>query len=186
MPELIRKSQAADLLGVSAPRVSQLLRAGHLSEVAGTGMLSRVEVENFAQSRDGLNPQKPQPQASDLPGKRLRAPRQNDLVSADPEGPLPPIAISRQRLEALRAEIAQHDLDSRNSKLIPRDEVARAAFQEGRRIRQALEGLPHRIGNGMASALGLDELQAAFIVQEVMSDEIHQLLSSLASCSDFS
>ena len=40
-----------------------------------------------------------------------------------------------------------------------------AAFQEGQRIRQAL---------------GLDVVQAAYIVQDVMADEIRQLLMTLA------
>jgi hypothetical protein len=93
---------------------------------------------------------------------------------------LPSIAESRQRLEALKAAIAQHDLDTRNGKLVSRDEVARAAFQEGQRIRQALEGLPYRIGHGLAGALGLDATQAGFVVQDVMAHEIRQLLVSLA------
>ena len=101
-----------------------------------------------------------------------------------PEG-LPSIAESRQRLEALKAAIAQHDLDSRRGKLVSREEVARAAFQEGQRIRQALEGLPYRIGHGLAGALGLDAAQAGFVVQEVMAHEIRQLLVSLAGDSNY-
>lgn len=76
MLELIRKGQATERLGVSPPRISQLLRAGHLSEVAG---------------------------------------------------------------------------------------------------------LPYRLGNGLAAALGLDAAQADFIVQEIMADQIRQLPITLAS-----
>ncbi len=64
---------------------------------------------------------------------------------------MPSIAVSRQRLEALRAEMAQHDPDARNGKFVLRADVARAAFQEGQRIRQALEGLPFRLGNSLAA-----------------------------------
>lgn len=183
MPELIRKGEAAELLGVSAPRISQLLRAGHLSEVAGTGMLSRAEVDEFAHSRDGNTTAQghPQPPVRAAEPQRRRA--SQSVSSAPPalcsEG-FPSIAVSRQRLEALRAEIAQHDLDARNGKFVLRADVARAAFQEGQRIRQALEGLPFRLGNSLAAALGLDAVQAAYIVQDVMADEIRQLLMTLA------
>ena len=187
MPELIRKRQAAELLGVSAPRISQLLQAGHLSEVAGTGMLSRADVEAFAQCRDGLKAAHGHPSGPITSTKPPR-PRATPLVSpAVPatcgEG-LPSIAESRQRLEALKAAIAEHDLDSRRGKLVSREEVARAAFQEGQRIRQALEGLPYRIGHGLAGALGLDAAQDGFVVQEVMAHEIRKLLLSLAGDPD--
>jgi hypothetical protein len=183
MSELIRKRQAAELLGVSAPRVSQLLRAGHLAEVAGTGMLLRKEVEQFAQSRDGLVTHHVHPRARINPDqleKAQQAPLQADPVSLACEESFPPIAVSRQRLEALRAEIAQHDLDARNNRLVSREDVARAAFEEGRRIRQALEGLPFRIGHALAAALCLNAMEAGFIVQEVMADEIRQLLMTLS------
>jgi len=180
MPELIRKRQAAELLGVSAPRISQLLRAGHLSEVAGTGMLSRADVEAFAQCRVGVKAAHGEPRshiaAVETRSKRAAPPA---LPATCREG-LPSIAESRQRLEALKAAIAQHDLDARQGKLVSREEVARAAFQEGQRIRQALEGLPYRIGHGLAGALGLDAAQAGFVVQEVMAHEIRQLLVGLA------
>jgi hypothetical protein len=138
MTQLIRKGQAAELLGVSAPRVSQLLRAGHLSEVAGTGMLSREEVEQLAQSRDGL-PQAKRPQVqrarvSPASAPRPELPRVHE-IPAPLEEELPPIGVSRQRLEALRTAIAQHDLDTRSGKLVSRADMARAAFQEGQRIR---------------------------------------------------
>lgn len=183
MPELIRKGQAAELLGVSAPRISQLLRAGHLSEVAGTGMLSRTDVEALAQCRDGLRSAVCHPKSSrTTAGTQLRTavpPIKRAIPASRGEG-LPSVAESRQRLEALKAAIAQHDLDTRRGKLVSREEVARAAFQEGQRIRQAIEGLPYRIGHGLAGALGLDAAQAGFVVQEVMTHEIHQLLLSLA------
>lgn len=187
MPELIRKRQAAELLGVSAPRISQLLRAGHLSEVAGTGMLSRADVEAFAQCRDGfrstVGPLKSSRTAAEA---RLRT----EALPASPAGlpgdcqALPSISESRQHLEALKAAIAQHDLDTRRGKLVSREEVARAAFLEGQRIRHSLEGLPYRIGHGLAAALGLDAAQAGFVVQEVMADEIRHLLLSLAGDPD--
>ena len=188
MPELIRKRQAAELLGVSAPRISQLLQAGHLSEVAGTGMLSRADVEAFAQNRVGLTAavvhQKSTITAAPPQPRRAAPPASPSMPATCPEG-LPSIAESRQRLGALKAAIAQHDLDSRRGKLVSREEVARAAFQEGQRIRQALEGLPYRIGHGLAGALGLDAAQAGFVVQEVMAHEIRQLLVSLAGDSNY-
>lgn len=183
IPELIRKRQAAELLGVSAPRISQLLQAGHLSEVAGTGMLSRAEVEAYAQSRVGVTAASAHPRSSIKtaePQVRRAALPASPAMPATSQDCLPSIAESRQRLEALKAAIAQHDLDTRNGKLVSRDEVARAAFQEGQRIRQALEGLPYRIGHGLAGALGLDATQAGFVVQDVMAHEIRQLLVSLA------
>jgi hypothetical protein len=183
MPELIRKGQAAQLLGVSAPRVSQLLQAGHLSEVPGTGMLSRAEVEQFAQSRDGLGVHQVHQRApinAKHPERSQPAPPRGGADSSSCAVALPPIAVSRQRLEALRAQIAQHDLDARNNKLVSRKEVERAAFEEGRRIRQALEGLPFRLGHALAGALGLDALRAGYIVQDVMAQEIRQLLLTLA------
>ena len=142
MPELIRKRQAAELLGVSAPRISQLLQAGHLSEVAGTGMLSRADVEAFAQSRVGVTTAVVHPRSSSTaaePQMRRAAPPASPAMPVTSRDGLPSIAESRQRLEALKAAIAQHDLDTRRGKLVSRDEVARAAFQEGQRIRQALE-----------------------------------------------
>ncbi|MEY4073937.1 MAG: hypothetical protein RLZZ631_747 [Cyanobacteriota bacterium] len=183
MLELIRKRQAAELLGVSAPRISQLLQAGHLSEVAGTGMLSRAEVEAFAQCRPGSMAAHGEPRshiAAVEPRSKRAALPVSPAMPATSQDCLPSIAESRQRLEALKAAIAQHDLDSRRGKLVSREEVALAAFQEGQRIRQALEGLPYRIGHGLAGALGLDAAQAGFVVQEVMAHEIRQLLVSLA------
>jgi hypothetical protein len=187
MPELIRKREAAELLGVSAPRISQLLRAGHLSEVAGTGMLSRADVEAFAQCRDSFTSTVgPLKSSRTAAAAQLRTP----ALHASPAGlprdsqALPSIWESRQHLEALKAAIAQHDLDTRRGKLVSREEVARAAFLEGQRIRQALEGLPYRIGHGLAGALGLDAAQAGFVVQEVMADEIRHLPLSLAGDPD--
>ena len=159
MPELIRKRQAAEWLGVSAPRISQLLRAGHLSEVAETKMLSRADVEAFAQCRAVHSHQRSPATAPEPPQRRAPGPVSPAIPEARREG-LPSIAESRQRLEALKAAIAQHDLDTRNGKLVSREEVAQAAFQEGQRIRQALEGLPNRIGQGLAGALGRDAAQA--------------------------
>jgi len=182
MPELIRKRQAAELLGVSAPRISQLLRDGHLSEFAGTGMLSRMDVEAFAQCRDGIRAAPTHPRSTITAAEhqqRRSAPPFSPAASTAPSQGLPSIAESRQRLEALKAAIAQHDLDTRSGKLVSREEVARAAFQEGQRIRQALEGLPYRIGQGLAGALGLDVAQAGFVVQDVMAHEIHHLLVGL-------
>jgi len=187
MPELIRKRQAAELLGVSSPRISQLLQAGHLSEVSGTGMLSRAEVEAYAQSRVGVTAASVHPRSSIKTGepqvRRASLPA-SPALPATSQDSLPSIAESRQRLEALKAAIAQHDLDTRRGKLISREEVARAAFQEGQRIRQALEGLPYRIDHSLAGALGLDAAQAGFVVQEVMAHEIRQLLLSLAGDPD--
>jgi hypothetical protein len=183
MPELIRKRQAAELLGVSAPRISQLLQAGHLSEVAGTGMLSRAAVEAFAQCRNDLKASHRHPSGpitSAKPPRPRATPPVSPAVPTTRGAGLPSIAESRQRLEALKAAIAQHDLDTRRGKLVSREEVARAAFLEGQRIRQALEGMPFRIGHGLAGALGLDATQAGFVVQEVMAHEIRQLLVSLA------
>jgi len=187
MPELIRKGQAAEVLGVSAPRISQLLRAGHLSEVAGTGMLLRAEVEQFAECRMGQNAREGRYQPlskAEAPEPRSIAPIEPPLNPSALGEAVPPIAESRKRLEALRAAIAQHDLDTRSGKLVSREEVARAAFQEGQRLRQALEGLPYRIGHGLAGALGLDAVHAAYVVQEVMGHEIRQLLLSLAEDPD--
>jgi len=184
MPELIRKRQAAELLGVSASRISQLLQAGHLSEVAGTGMLSRADVEVFAQSRVGVTAAVGHSRSTITPAEPQSRRAASPAIPATCRDGLPSIAESRQRLEALKAAIAQHDLDSRRGKLVSREEVARAAFQEGQRIRQALEGLPYRIGHGLAGALGLDAAQTGFVVQEVMAHEIRELLLSLAGDPD--
>ena len=183
MPELIRKRHAAELLGVSTPRISRLLRAGHLSEVSGTGMLSRSDVEALAQSRVGVTTAVGHSRSSMTtaePQVRRAAPPASSAIPATCRDGLPSIAESRQRLEALKAAIAQHDLDSRRGKLVSREEIARAAFQEGQRIRQALEGLPYRIGHALAAAMGLDAAQAGFVVQEVITHEIRELLLSLA------
>lgn len=165
MSRLIRKGQTAELLGVSAPRVSQLLRAGHLREVPGTGMLSKTEVEQFAQSRDDLgshhqlHPRARMP-AGHRDGERpQRAPAPVDRFCLAIEDSLPPIAVSRQRLEALRAEIAQHDLDARQQKLVSRADVARSAFEEGMRIRQALEGWPMRSASSWSPLPATQERQ---------------------------
>jgi len=184
MPELIRKRQAAELLGVSASRISQLLQAGHLSEVAGTGMLSRADVEVFAQSRVGVTAAVGHSRSTITPAEPQSRRAASPAIPATCRDGLPSIAESRQRLEALKAAIAQHDLDSRRGKLVSREEVARAAFQEGQRIRQALEGLPYRIGHGLAGALGLDAAQTGFVVQEVMAHEIRELLLSIAGDPD--
>jgi len=184
MPELILKRHAAELLGVSAPRISQLLQAGHLSEVAGTGMLLRSDVEALAQSRVGVTSAVGHSRSTITPAEPKPRRAAPSAMPATCQDGLPSIGESRQRLEALKAAIAQHDLDSRRGKLVSREEVARAAFQEGQRIRQALEGLPYRIGHGLAAALGLDAAQAGFVVQEVMAHEIRQLLLSLVQVSE--
>jgi hypothetical protein len=183
MAELIRKGEAAELLGLSAPRISQLLRTGHLSEVVGTGMLLRTEVEAFARNRYGIrehqgNQRSSWKTAKPNPKSALR-PVPQCIPTGCSEG-MPSIAESRQRLEALKAAIAQHDLDARRDKMASREDVARAAFQEGQRVRQALEGLPYRIGHALAGALGLDAAQAGFVAQEVMAQEIRQVLLTLA------
>ncbi|MEI7951589.1 MAG: hypothetical protein WCH37_02770, partial [Synechococcaceae cyanobacterium ELA182] len=135
--------------------------------MAETRMLSRADVEAFAQCREGLSAfhshQRSPATAPEPPQRRAPRPVSPAIPEARREG-LPLIAESRQRLEALKAAIAQHDLDTRNGKLVSREEVARAAFQEGQRIRQALEGLPYRIGQELAGTLGLDVAEASFVV----------------------
>ena len=96
---------------------------------------------------------------------------------------LPPIAISRQRLEAARAAIAQHDLEARRGQFIDKDVVAKEAFESGRRVRQALEALPYRLASTLAGELGLDAAEAGSVVQELMAAEI-RLVLSLASDPD--
>ena len=153
MEELIRKGEAARLLGISASRVSQLIRCGQLKEVDGTGMLCRVEVEQWVKARA--------------------------LAANAVDEELPPIAISRQRLEAARAAIAQHDLEARRGQFIDKEVVAKEAFEAGRRVRQALEALPYRLASTLAGELGLDAAEAGSVVQELMAAEIRLALEEL-------
>ena len=82
MEELIRKSEAARLLGISASRVSQLIRCGQLKEIDGSGMLCKEEVEQWLKAR-------------------ARALAVNEV-----DEDLLPIAIRRQRLKAARAALS--------------------------------------------------------------------------------
>ena len=92
---------------------------------------------------------------------------------------LPPIAISRQRFEAARAAIAQHDLEARRGQLIDKEVVAKEAFEAGRRVRQALEALPYRLASTLAGELGLDAAEAGVVVQELMAAEIRLVMEGL-------
>jgi predicted naringenin-chalcone synthase len=171
--QLIRKGEAAEILGVSNGRISQLLTSGALHEVPGTKMLDREAVLAFKRS----------------PSVKLRSPAQKVLqtkeakqgrrsvkerIDALPDDSIPDLQTSRERREHYQAELAKLDVDLKRKELVPAEAVKREAFALAKTIREALVNIPDRVANQLAAET---DAQA---VHMVLSKEITEALERLA------
>ena len=174
--DLIRKGVAADILGVTPARVSQLLRDGALVEVPGTKLLSEEAVLAY---RRGMAP-KPSVGANKVagaPSARIPAAIRKQVKAngdALPDDQIPDFQTSRERREHYSAEQVKLLVDQQRGTLVPLDAVKREAFALAKAVREALINIPDRVANQLAG----ESDPAA--VHQLLSDELTSALGQLA------
>ena len=175
--QLIRKGEAAEILGISNGRVSQLLTSGALCEVPGTKMLDREAVLDFRRKgsvkmqvpgiKSGVRPKPGRPPGS---GRQLK----NKLEQL-PDDAIPDLNESRARREHYQAELAKIEVDHRRNELVAADGVKKEAFNVAKTVREALINIPDRVANLLAAE------SDATAIHMALTDEITQALEGLAN-----
>lgn len=175
--QLIRKGEAAEILGISNGRISQLLTSGGLCEVPGTKMLDREAVLAFRR-KGNVKMQIPgaksgrQPAAQRAPATGRKLKRKIDQL---PDDAIPDLNESRARREHYQAELAKLEVDHRRSELVAADAVKKEAFSVAKTVREALINIPDRVANLLAAETDATAIHMA------LTQEITQALEGLAN-----
>ena len=166
--------------GVSDTAVRKAIKAGRIKkEPDGTIDPAKADA---AWERNTNQAQQRKPSANQ--GSKIRfAPANQDDGFAPPvtlapgkPTPVPKVTsgpdyqTSRAVKETYAARLAKLDFEERSKKLVNADEVRVAAFNLGRRVRDRLMTIPHRMGSVLAS--GLDSKQ----IEEILEKELRTAL----------
>lgn len=81
---------------------------------------------------------------------------------------------SRAVREAYQAKLAKLEYEEKAEKLVDAEQVKREAFEEGRRIRDALLSIPARISSQLLTA------KSAFDVEQILTEELTLALKNLS------
>ncbi len=175
--QLIRKGEAAELLGITPGRVSQLLTSGALHEVPGTKMLDREAVLAFRREgsvkmqvpgiKSGVRPKPGRPPGS---GRQLKK-----RIDQLPDDAIPELNESRARREHYQAELAKLEVDHRRGELVAADAVKKEAFSTAKTVREALINIPDRVANLLAAE------NDASAIHMALTQEITQALEGLVN-----
>ena len=172
--------------GVSHTAVRKALAAGRITTGPGGGIDPVLADQEWATS---TNLSKPRNSVTGVPKKR-RAPDapsdalgvpglEEGLAPLSGEGGAPRLvssyAASRAAREAYLARLAKLDFEQRSGKLIDADEVRAQIFGLGRRLRDALLGLPDRLAPVLAGQAD----QAT--VHQLLTEEIMVCLAELSA-----
>jgi hypothetical protein len=172
--------------GVSHTAVRKALAAGRITSAAGGGIDPVIADQQWATS---TNLSKPRNSVTGVPKKSRRplAPSEPlgtsglesaaDTSSADGSATrlVSSYAASRAAREAYLARLAKLDFEERSGKLIDADQVRAQIFGLGRRLRDALMGLPDRLAPVLAGEM--DQQQ----VHRILSEEIMICLAELSA-----
>jgi len=185
----ILKKEAAEILGVSAGRISHLIRDGVLQEVEGR-RLSRAQVlEVKAKAAikwqvDGVKSGRRKQQAPAAePPPPLEVGRRavREAVAAMPASEIPPIQESRARHEHFRALITQLDHDRKAGELLDREKTMATWFQFVRNARDSFLSIPSRIADEVAAMAGQVSRESRIEIANLIDREITRVLEDLSS-----
>lgn len=188
MSDSILKKEAAEILGVSAGRVSHLIRDGVLQEVEGR-RLSRAQVlEVKAQSAirwqvvGAKSGRRKEPAAPTEPPPDLEVGRRavREAVAAMPASEIPPIQESRARHEHFRALITQLDHDRKAGDLLDRETTMATWFQFVRNARDSFLSIPSRIADEVSAMAGEVSRESRMQIANLISREITAVLEDLS------
>jgi hypothetical protein len=148
---LIRKSEFAQLVGVSHAAISKAIRDGRLTpalrvapdgrEVLAYGHARRLWAQCHREPLPHVLPE--------LPGLSP-LPELPELAAAIAEG-LPPLHESRARREHYRAELLRLEVEAMAADLVPAAEVRASAIAEAARARAVLMELPDLLAPQLAA-----------------------------------
>jgi hypothetical protein len=172
--------------GVSHTAVRKALAAGRITAGPGGRIDPALADQEWATS---TNLSKPRNSVTGVPKKRkapnalsdpLGVPGLEEGLALPPgEGGAPRLvssyAASRAAREAYLARLAKLDFEQRSGKLVDADEVRAQIFGLGRRLRDALLGLPDRLAPVLAGQAD----QAA--VHQLLTEEIMVCLAELSA-----
>jgi hypothetical protein len=186
LDDAILKKEAAEILGVSPGRVSQLITAGVLQEVAGR-KLSRAQVLQAKANaairwhtpgvKSGPKP-KPPPAAPAAPPTRSMV---RQVVAELPAGAIPPIEESRARHEHYRALITELEHSQKTGALLDREEVFRQWATHTIIARDAMLAIPSRVTDEVCSLVCDVSREARAQIANLISKEITFALENLSS-----
>jgi hypothetical protein len=175
--QLIRKGEAAEILGISNGRISQLLTSGALCEVPGTKMLDREAVLAFRR-KGNVKMQIPGAKSGRPPAAKQAAASGRQLkkkIDQLPDDAIPELNESRARREHYQAELAKLEVDHRRNELVAADAVKKEAFSVAKTVREALINIPDRVANLLAAE------SDATAIHMTLTEEITQALQGLAN-----
>jgi hypothetical protein len=116
-------------------------------------------------------------------GERKLSPEELEAEVANlPPGAVPELGLSRQRREHALAQLAELELKERESLLVAKADVERVWFEEGRRVRDAIQRLgPVMLPDLAKAAGGLNQEQRAEVLLVLERHHVGAL-KSLADC----
>ena len=98
---------------------------------------------------------------TESPGHKAGASERAGGQLAEEPGEAKDFYVSRAELEAIKVKRAQIDLDTTTALLILREDAERQAFEDGRRFRDAMMGLPDQYADRLATIINVREMREA-------------------------
>jgi len=152
---LITQAKLAEILGVSAPRVSQVKSTGRLDGTyVQKGKNVLYDEEKAIAAWNGETPQL----TTRVAGSELEIPSFNE---------------SRAKSEHFRAELARLELEQKEERLCEVEKVKREAFSTARSVRDALNSIPDRVANQFAAETD------PVVIHQSLSEELRKALERL-------
>lgn len=152
---LVTQAKLAEVLGVSAPRISQVKKTGRLEGTyvkRGNSIL--YDQEKAVAAWNGEIPQL----TTRIAGSEQEIPSFNE---------------SRAKSEHFRAELARLDLETKEEKLCEVEKVEREAFSLARSVRDAVNSIPDRVANQFAAETD------PVVIHQALSEELRKALERL-------
>jgi len=153
-------------------RVSR--QAVHKAIAQGRVQLFGGRIDRDAADREWIDNTDPIPGGSSTPGAVGPPAATGEDLAAAPSTGGPSFHRARTVWQGYRAQLARLEYEVRVGKLVNADEVRQAAYDHGRRLRDALIGLPARVAAELAAARKRAECE------RILLREIHRLCEELA------
>lgn len=152
---LVTQAQLAEVLGVSAPRISQVKKTGRLEGTySKKGNAVLYDQDKAVAAWNG--------EISHLTTR-----------VAGSEQEIPSFNESRAKSEHFRAELARLDLEVKEEKLCEVEKVEREAFSLARSVRDAVNSIPDRVANQFAAETD------PVVIHQALSEELRKALERL-------
>ncbi len=184
----ILKKEAAEILGVSAGRISHLIRDGLLQEVEGRH-LSRAQVLEVkakaairwqVEGAKSGRPTRSKPPAEPPASLEVWRRAGREVVAAMPASEIPPIQESRARYEHFRALITQLEHDKKMGELLDREKTMATWFQFMRNARDAFLSIPSHIADEVSVMAGEVGRESRMEIANLISRDITTVLEDLS------